>query len=188
MIPRRTVISLGAIAIFWLGRDLAGAEPATPGPGDCGTLALYHLLHLEGRPIDFDRIELMLGAPTPEGHSFRELREAASSFGLKLDAVALRKQLSAIRHAALVFVKSDRQGHFVVVRPVGHTGRLVQVLDGDRPPVVIDAERLFASPSWTGLALITHRPNYLVISAICLTGACIVVYWFSKRRTYGVAR
>lgn len=178
MRPRLVAICLAAIAIAWPGRVLADEKPGTPGPRDCGTLALYHLLHLEGRPIGLDRIESVLARSGPEGHSFRELREAARRCGLTLDAVVIPKRRSAIKRPALLFVKMEREGHFVVVRPVGHTGHLVQLLDGEHAPVVTDAERLFASPSWTGLALVPHRQNYLAISAICLTGACMVALFF----------
>ncbi len=141
-------------------------------PWDCGALALYHLLHLTGRSPDLDRLRSVLGAPGPSGHSFRELRQAAARFGLSLDAVVLPKQRPAFQGPVLLFVKMGKEGHFLVVRPVGHTGHLVQVLNGERPPDVIDAERLFASPAWTGLALVPHRPNYIAIGAVGLGLAC----------------
>jgi Peptidase C39 family len=174
MIPRRVVICLTAVALIWPARTLADEEPPTNGPGDCGTLALYHLLHLEGRPTDFSQLESMLGVPTAEGHSLRELREAASRFGLKLDAVVLPKRQPTIQGPALVFVKNDRWGHFIVVRPVGHTGRLIQVLDGERLPIVTDAEWLFASSAWTGLALVPHRLNSIVMAGLSVACACMI--------------
>jgi hypothetical protein len=59
-----------------------------------------------------------------------------------------------------VFLARGRHGHYVVLRPVGHTGKLVQVLDPNEEPVVLDAARLYASPEWTGLALVPARPNW----------------------------
>ncbi|SRR5579883_734504 len=148
---------------------------------DCGTLALDHLLRLEGRPISLDRLEAALGPLTPAaGPSFRELRAAARRVGLRLDAVVLPKKQSAINGPALLFVKSGREGHFIVVRPVGHTGRLLQIIDGESSPEVADADRLFDAPGWTGLALIPHRPNYLGLGAGSISAICVVGFLFRR--------
>ena len=137
---------------------------------------LYHLLHLTGRSADLNELRSMMGGPGAEGHSFRELRQAARHFGLPLDAVVLPKRLSAIQGPVLLFLKTGREGHYLVVRPVGHTGHLVQVLDGARPPDVIDAEQLFDSLSWTGLALVPHQSNYLAMTAAGLGLACMAAF------------
>jgi peptidase C39-like protein len=152
---------------------------------DCGVLALYQLLRLEGRPSDLDQLRQALPGPSPKGYSLLDLRRAASVRGVRLDAVVLPKRRSAFTKPALLFVKREKEGHFMVVRPVGHTGRLVQVLDGDREPAVFDAEWLFASPSWTGLALVPHRTNYVGLAAGGLTATCLVALGFlrwSRRR------
>jgi hypothetical protein len=168
----------GAVALSWPDTAPAAEEPPKVDSWDCGTVSLYHLLCLTGRSVDLSRLRSALGTAGAEGHSFRQLREAAGHFGLPVDAIVIPKQRSAIQGPVLLFAKLGRDGHFYVVRPVGHTGHLVQVLDGDRPPAVIDAERLFNSPAWTGLALVPHRPNYLAISAICVAFACMVAIGF----------
>ena len=152
---------------------------------DCGTLSLYHLLRLEGRPVELNRLQAVLGAPGPGGHSFRELRDAAGRFGLAVDAVVLPKQGSAISGPTLVFLKNEDVGHFVVVRPVGHTGLLVQTLDGEQTPAVGDAQRLFASPYWTGLALVPRRTNYLALTAAGVSASCMIAIGYRtwKRRS-----
>ena len=85
-----------------------------------------------------------------------------------------------------MFLKSGPEGHFIVVRPVGHTGRLVQVLDGELNPNVGDAEWLFASPSWTGLALVPHRTNYLALAAAGVSACCMTAFgvltWNRRRQ------
>ena len=146
--------------------------------GTAAPTALYHLIHLEGLSGRLDQVRSALETPATVGHSFRELRQAAGRLGLSLDAIAIPKSLPAIDRPALAFVKSGPEGHFLVIRPVGHTGRLIQVLDGERPPVVLDADRLFASPSWTGLALVPRRPNdfrraMLFCSVGCMTLALL---------------
>jgi hypothetical protein len=167
------IVGVLAIALPWqLHAQGSEDTPAAP-PGDCGALALYHVLSLEGRRTNLDRIESALGALTPDGHSFLEIRAAARRLGLRLDAVVVRRERLQISGPTLAFVKSGQHGHFIVVRPVGHTGRLLQILDGYRDPLVVDADRLFASDAWTGLGLVPHKPNYLVVAAGALSAACL---------------
>jgi ABC-type bacteriocin/lantibiotic exporter with double-glycine peptidase domain len=187
---RRNLLCVWAIAINW-PRVALGAEP-TPNADhwDCGTVALYHLLRLEGRSVDPDRLREALGASGPEAHSFRQLISAGRRFGLTLDAVVLPKQRPSIDGPTLIFLKSGPEGHFVVVRPIGHTGLLWQVIDGERIPAVADAQRLFRSQSWTGLALVPRRKNYLLLFAVgvvfCCAIALAIVAWYRRRRRIGL--
>jgi len=178
MTPPCRLLCLLAIAIGWPRAGL-GAEPSqNADPSDCGTVALYHLLRLEGHPVEFNQLQAVLGASGPEGHSFRELCRAGRRFGLALDAVVLPKRRSSVGGPTLVFLKNGPEGHFVVVRPVGHTGLLVQVLDGEETPVVIDTERLFGSPLWTGLALVPRRTNHFALVAVSVSLCCTIVLGF----------
>jgi len=187
MTCRMVGASLMLIALTLPGEPLADDGSRIAEPKDCGSLALYQLLRLEGRPIDLDRVAAALPVPGSEGLSFLDLRDAAGRLGLTLDAVALTKQRSAIRTPALLFIKGDRHGHFLVVRPVGHTGNLVQIIDGERTPIVVDAARLFASTGWTGLALIPHRHNYFLMMVLGISLVCFVAIalrvW-ARRRTW----
>ncbi len=179
---RRRVAVCVLAALFAIpANGSADGEQSGTETGDCGTVSLRHLLNLEGRPAALNQLTAVLGIPGADGFSFRELREAARRFGLMLDAVVLPKQRSAIKRPAILFIKREREGHFLVVRPVGHTGHLVQVLDGERLPFVIDADQLFASPSWTGLALIPHRRNYLFLTAVSLSSSCFVAFAVLRR-------
>lgn len=158
---------------------------------DCGAKSLSILLRLEGRPTDLSRLEDGLPAPTPRGYSMRELREAARACGLRLLGVRLPRGDRAPDRPAIVFLKRGPHGHYVVIRPVGHTGKLVQVLDPNREPEVMDASRLYASPEWTGLALVPRRPNWplrvagavLVVSTLVVAGSWLV----PRLRRRGVA-
>jgi len=181
MTPPCVLLCLLAIAVGWPRAGL-GAEPSQiADPWGCGTVALYHLLRLEGHPVELDRLRAVLGASGPEGHSFRELRHAGRGFGLALDAVVLPKRRSAIGGPMLVFLKKGPEGHFVVVRAVGHTGLLVQVLDGEETPVVVDAERLFGSPLWTGLALVPRHTNHFALVAAGVSLCCTILLGFLIR-------
>lgn len=164
------------IILLITGLAASAAEPTA----DCGTKALYFLLRLEGRPAEPERILATLdevaGAATGKspisGRSMKELRDAAGRLGVPLDGV--RWPRGAVRPDRPVIAFLDRRphGHFIAVRPVGHTSKLVQVLDGEAEPEVVDAARLTAAREWTGLILEPRRANrasrLLVVGIILL--------------------
>jgi len=156
----------GCLAVLfaseWLGQFGAAAETANY---DCGPLGLYSLLRLEGRPTDLRDIKRHLPSPPPGGHSMRDLRVAAHARGLCLTGVLLEKVDKAIDRPMLVLMKRGAHGHFQVIRPIGHTGNLVQVIDSTRPLEVMDKSDLLMSPGWTGLALVPSRPNWSFLIA-----------------------
>lgn len=147
----------------------ANDDPGMNAPADCGTVALYHLLRLEGKPASVDGLLQFLPDRGPDGHSLLELRETARRHGLTLDACVIPKKPGTIQSPVLLYFKGQNAGHFLVVRPVGHTGRLVQILDGEFTPEVIDAERLMASPAWTGIALIPRPWNFPAYAALTVS-------------------
>jgi hypothetical protein len=169
-----------AIATFSLllalgaGKDRR-AEPkvVTPTTLDCGPVAVYALFQIEGRPTPIETIAAKLPPPRPDGFSMKELRDASSSLGLTLDGVYLGQDVAAIDRPMLVFLKVDRQGHFLVIRPVGHTGTLVQVIDSGQPPRVMDKAELVSSDQWTGVALVPRRTNWTLMTTLgLLATAC----------------
>ncbi len=63
----------------------------------------------------------------------------------------------------IVHLKQSGHGHFLVVRPVGHSGRLVQVIDPPSLPEVVDVDALLARSDWTGLGLTPERLPWAVL-------------------------
>lgn len=149
-----------AVLLLFVGRASADGEPAEGPAFDCGTLALYTLIRLEGHPVDLKALEARLPAPRDRGYSMEDLRVAARSFDLNLSGVHVLASDYAPDRPILAFIRLRPHGHYFVIRPVGHTGRLVQVLDSNREPYVLDATGLYNSPEWTGIALIPDRPNW----------------------------
>lgn len=171
---RCVVLALPAFALMTLG--WAGEEPNPPREPDCGSCALYTLLRLEDRPTSLSTIASRLGPPKPGGYSMKELRDAARACGLPLTGVILQKEERAIDRPMIVFLKRGPHGHFLVIRPLGVTGKLVQVIDSVRPPGVEDKADLTASPEWTGIALISegsNGPKWLV--AVCVASLSAIV-------------
>lgn len=172
--------------IAWssLAEDLS--PPSEVGNYDCGTLALHSLLAIEGRSIPVDELRSRLPALGQQGHSMADLRNAARAAGVELVGVMLGRGDRAPDRPALVFLQRDEHGHFAVVRPVGHSGKLIQIIDATGDPIVMDASDLYASRQWTGIALIPLRPNWTFrVLAGVLTASCsILLALLFARRFY----
>ena len=167
------------------GSIVAGADEEVRNSGDCGPVALYALFRLEGRPTSIEAIAARLPKPRPESHSMRQLRDASRSLGLILDGAYLGKDTGPIDRPMIVFLKVDREGHFLVIRPVGHTGKLVQVIDANQPTRVMEKAELIASDQWTGLVLAPRRANWPMLASLGLlgsTGLGLLAFAFSRGR------
>lgn len=147
-----------AFAVILLCRVMAGSEGSAP-TYDCGTLSLYTLLRVRGEHVGLQQVASALPSPSPLGFSMKELQTAAGKFGCPLEGVRLPRTRQAPERPLIALVSRGDHGHYIVLRPVGHTKRLVQVIDSAVAPIVIDAESLYLSPEWTGLALVPDPPN-----------------------------
>ena len=187
MRPHRTVAVLSLIsvlALISLDATEADEDGKEADPWNCATISLYNILSLEGHRVSLAQLRGELGPPGEGGHSMRQIRDVAKRHGLVLDARVLPKQAAAIDRPILLFVRKGEEGHFTVVRPVGHTGKLIQSLDRDGP-TVFDADVLLNSPSWTGVALVPRRlqlPGVVLLGVVLLgLAACFLLYQRSRR-------
>ena len=116
-------------------------------------MALYILLRVEGREVTLDRLVSVLPPPHDDGYSMAELSAAAGSCGFELEGVQFVQGEKALRRSAIAFLRQGRGGHFAVLRPVGTTGTMVQVIDPPDAPWITDYERILSSKPWTGRIL-----------------------------------
>ena len=171
----RLVCSCGML-ILALTTSGGAAERAATTTLDCGANALFVLFRLEGRPVALTQLERALPPRRTEGHSMAELASAAAALGLPLDGARFGKGDEVLTRPAIAFFKSAEGGHFAVLRPVGTTGTMVQVIDPPHVPRFADYENLFAARSWTGRVLIRrdHWAVRNVLPLILALGACIL--------------
>ena len=177
-------LSLAAGAPGTSGADGTAAGRAQP--PDCGLIALYTLMRLENFQIGPADLLRRLPAPPPSGWSLEELRAAASASGFGLRGVLLNRRESAIDRPMLAFIKLGSHGHFLVVRPVGHTGRLAQIIDSQDSSKVVDKSFLIGAEGWTGLALVPDPFPWLrrgTLGLVAFLTAGFVSYVFLKRRS-----
>ncbi len=125
---------------------------------DCGVNSLYLLLRLEGRSPSFDELLGTLPTTHPDGLSMAELMDASGLFGLKLDGVQFPKGGGVLDRPMIAFFQGPKNGHFAVIRPVGTTRKMVQVIDPPNPPWIGDLDRLPSNKAWTGRVLIPRKP------------------------------
>jgi hypothetical protein len=120
------------------------------------------------------QIEDSLPAPTPAGYSLKDLQVALSRFGVQVHGVQIGTRPADIDRPLLLHLRRGNHGHFVTVRPVGHSGKLVQLLDALRSPIVLDKADLVRSPEWSGLALVqSERLVFSTVAWIAFLG-CLV--------------
>jgi hypothetical protein len=113
-------------------------------------------------------------------------REAARGWGLPLRGVRLDLASERLRSPALVHLAEPVHGHFVVIRPVGRSGTLVQVLDPNRAPYVMERSELVKLPGWTGLALVPERPvEWTRVAGVALLVAGLGLAAWGWRRGRG---
>ncbi len=176
----------GCIAIVFALTASGGAAGSTPTITlDCGENALFVLLNMEGRPVDLDELERALPPRRKEGYSMAELAACSAALGLPLDGVRFDKGDGALTRPAIAFFKSAQGGHFAVLRPVGTTGTMVQVIDPSRASQIVDYTQILSAKSWTGRILIARdawvAQNKIPL-LIALAGCILLVAGFARAR------
>ena len=115
----------------------------------------------------------------------KQLQSAARAQGLNLVGALLKKDPRSIDRPMIVFLKQGIHGHFIVVRPVGRTGGIIQIFDPNGPVRVVDKSDLFSGSEWSGLAPIPDRPNWLSRIGWGLGAVAVVAgfgAWLTARR------
>ena len=144
---------------------------------DCGVNSLFILFRLEGRPVTLDQLMSSMPLRRPEGYSMAELSAAGNSFGLGLEGVRFAKGDKALNRPAIAFFQDKKGGHFVVLRPVGATGTMVQVIDPPHAPQIMDYDRILSAKPWTGRILIPREPWPVPHAIPLVVALCSVVFF-----------
>jgi len=180
-----------AIVLAGLSRSIVADEVQQSATSqiDCGPAAIHALFWAAGRPVSIDEVIARLPS-RPEGHSMKELQDASAGLGMSLEGRFIGKDIRALDRPMLAFIKDDSLRHFLVIRPVGPTGSLVQVIDVSDPPQVMDKTDLVASSQWTGAVLIPKQANWIRMVGWFLLATSSFVGWrfLAERRSAKLAR
>lgn len=179
----RITCSLLVYSLLNLGAGMGG-ERGDDVPNkipNCGAIALYQLCQIEQNRASWETVCSRLGQPPKAGYSMKELRDAAQGLGMELSGVKLEMTTRPLDRPGVFFIKRGDEGHFLVIRPVGFTRKMVQVLDGVQTPEVIDASKLESLPGWTGLALLPKRSRWfnLTISTLAFMFVIFGASWIA---------
>ncbi|MDX2036967.1 MAG: cysteine peptidase family C39 domain-containing protein [Isosphaeraceae bacterium] len=155
----------------------------------CGLSSLYFLGKFYGKEISLDDLRAHLRTDSDGNCSFRDMIEAGRRTGLELVAYRLRPT-DPIDRPMIVALEHGHGGHFVAVHPVGHTGKLVQVLDYPEDPSLLDESVFRSSHRWTGIVLVPKSPRVLIAYAVILLGVllCAAAWYFGHLRRIMVLR
>lgn len=166
-----------------------GVSPAAgsgDGSLDCATGALYHFAKLNGSDVELAALGDLFPDLPSEGHSLATIQGVAARIGVELRGVKLHKHDKALSDLTIAHLDRGEQGHFVVLRPVGASGKWIQIIDPAGQPMILDKQELLESPEWTGMALVrpgrygqTRRAG----RALCLMVVIALVIW--PRRVSG---
>lgn len=180
--PSSTRLLSGLIAVLLVSLCLPASRATTEGPAEvevradsCGPIALYLLLKAEGYDVSLSKLEFDTRDALSSGRSMLGLQKAAEAAGVGLGGVLLDKQDKAIDRPMVLFFKQGESGHFLFARPVGHTGKLVQVIEPLETPRVMDKAELLKSPGWTGLALVARQRVWYAWIGRCLLGMALII-------------
>jgi len=139
---------------FLLGGAAVGAPALhTDQSFNCGTNSLYLLLRLSNRHTSIAELERVLPDSSQGYYSMYELKSAARASGLRLRGVRLDENDLPPDRPGIAYLNNRGKGHFIVVKPVGNTGRMVQIIEPPYAPTVTDYDRLMNRNDWTGILL-----------------------------------
>ena len=176
---RKSIANVGAaiIAAVMIAALASADDLATEYvPPDCGPTALYLLLHFFGNPADLSTVESALPS---SNHSMAEIQRAAASRGVALEGREHGPDRPPPDRVSIAYMKTNGVGHYIVLRPVGVLGTMVQVIDPPRPPRVMDYDRLVSNPSWTGRLLVpltmAERLRTPLLALLSLTLAIVLI-------------
>jgi hypothetical protein len=143
---------------------------------DCGVNALYVLLSLEGNPRTLEQVLDALPEHHSDGYSMSELRSAAGSLGMSLTGFILDPVKDYPKNPSIFLLTDSRGGHFAVMRPVGTTGTMVQILDPPYTPKIVDLTILARNKQWTGKVLMKDGLSRFVFWSIIVSPIVLLIF------------
>jgi len=87
-----------------------------------------------------------------------EISDAADKLGFPLTGIATTRGELTPEKTVIAFFRDSQEGHFAVIRPMGNTRTLVQLIDPPYASRTIDYKQLIDSNSWTGRLLVPRDP------------------------------
>lgn len=145
----------------------------------CGLGALYCLLRAEGKSCTLLDVAAVLPHQTAEGYSLLEIQEGARLLGLSLKGIQTSSANAAPRKRAMVYLSNREFGHFIVIEPVGKSGKLVQVIDPVGLTYVVAYAELKHRKDWTGKMLLVAPWDLASTQGAAIVMFCVSLAFFA---------
>lgn len=159
---------------------------------DCGLNALFILLELNGHHVELSKLREELPPQTSKGYSFQDLKNAAARLGYDLQGISLHTSSNLPRVPAIVFLSDQKNGHFIVTKPIENSKTLIQVFDAPSQPRIVNEDVLKKDSHWTGRILLMQSNSYkkpiLIIISAVLVLILVLQKVFRKQITISVNR
>lgn len=148
----------------------------------CGFASLYVLQHWMGGALNLEQLRAADHGPI----SMLELITVAGQSGIVLHGVKLSAGDFPLREPHILHFSRGPVGHFMVARPVGQTGRLIQLFDPPSNYLFVYQDDLLNDPTFSGYALrpVTWRRRVVEWSKhimVFSVGAGAVAAWIILR-------
>lgn len=118
---------------------------------------MYIFLKISKYEYSLDTVKNSLPANSPDGYSMQDLCVTGNKLGLDLAGVKITDDAFVFEEPSIVLLKGGKNGYYVVVRPIGRSGKLIQIIDPAGSIEVVEWRALRKSSYWTGLALMPRR-------------------------------
>jgi hypothetical protein len=125
----------------------------------CAVEALYLYLQTVSREVPLRKLASEFSPPNRGGHSMYEIARVARRHGVGLTGIALKGRSRTLREPMIAYLKRSDHSHFVVLRPIGTSGELVQVLDPSGGIRSVDYDAFQKIAGWTGMVLVRTKPS-----------------------------
>lgn len=141
---------------------------------DCGSNALFLLLHYKGMNQNIHQVLAALPARNKRGFSMAEISNASAKLGLPLSGELISASQMPPNMPVIAYFRKSENGHFAVLRPVGTTGTMVQLIDPPFAPQIVDYKQLSQSPQWNGKLLVPRDSwklpvwTWIVVSTVAV--------------------
>lgn len=148
----------------------------------CGPGSLYVYLRFLGKNVTLAEVHAALPPPSSEGHSIAEIQQGAAKLGVTLRCY----QKYHVREPAIAFLRFSHSGHFVVLRPIGDSGTLIQMVDPIGEAFTTNWSTVTKYEGWTGVALVRYNPTWDWLAWFAVASPFLLVgyYWLHSRRRF----
>lgn len=153
-------------------------------PKDCGRIALYILLRLEGKPTSMEDLKSTVPVDAEVGTSMAELQEAGNALGLATEVQFVKpRELRSLGFPYVLHGKTglkSKTGHFLVVVDRNPKTGALAAIDPVWQSFEWYAEQAVLS-SYSGYVLVPKRPRTVEFACLAVLTTMAALLWIGLK-------